>query len=302
MSDGLNGLSCSGPFRMGLPAVLFLREEDINMSFIARLMRRARRALPVSCHPHPHPHAPRKTCSRYVIADVASAVWGPSGVTVALTGGSTQIYEPAKSAAKPYTGRLLFTEELRKSHERQMQRLTLFEKQLHENPELGQLVVPVLAQRCMGKKNLDILELGPAYTTAVPEAMWKLLGTYTAVDFSKPYLLKQQSFLRALPGWSARYRMITSDTYELTLASSSCDLVVTSCHPPLVSASVEDKCMVIDKVHSLLREGGTFVVFPWYFGEQQCQVNQHLLERFELIQVAHQTCDKQRLLLVLEKR
>jgi SAM-dependent methyltransferase len=198
-------------------------------------------------------------------------------------------------------GRLIFTEELRLSHESQIQEITNQELSQYECTELKQLITPVLSQ-WLNRNNLHIVELGPAFTTAIPEALDDKLLTYSAVDFSPPYLQKQQERLKKLPNLAIRTRSIISDTYDLQLPECSADLIVTSCHPPLVSASIEDKRLVLDKIHHILKPNGVFAIFPWYFNEQPQAVTTHLLKLFHVRCIAHKNNAKRRTLLILEKR
>ncbi|GEM_PF-1060823 len=269
------------------------------MSIITWFTNKVRR---IRTSPAPLHAQPRRQRS-YVCIDVAgAAVRKDGGITLDTTIGTQTVRGSSPSYTPLFASRLVFGEEIRKSHSDQMRSLSTHDQSMREFPDLRLLVVPAIRAWFLGKSKIDVVELGPAYTTAVPEALSEMLSSYTAVDFSAPYLKKQLELLAQHPHLLARSRQIAVDTYDLQLPDSSCDLLVTSCHPPLVSASTDDKCLVIDKIHALLRTGGYLVVFPWYFAEQQMKVNKHLLQRFALRRIAYQQGVNSRLLLVLQKQ
>ncbi len=265
---------------------------------IHRRLLNQRRATPGTGKPQPG-RKPKPSFD-YVKVDAVS-VKENGIVLLDTTGGGRFVFEP-KSVTRIIPGRLRYSEATYKAHEELVRNITRRDKCPHDSPELACFLAPALATWAVGRKQLDVLELGPAHTTDVPDALASVVSSYTAVDFSLPFLRKQRELLAETPELLARCRYVVADTYELTLPPSSSDLVVVSCHPPLVSASIEDKCMVIDKIHKFLKPGGTLTVFPWHFDEQQVEVNRHVLSRFKLQYIAFQEESTKRLLLFLEKR
>lgn len=87
---------------------------------------------------------------------------------------------------------------------------------------------------------IDILELGPGYTTTIPAGLETKIKTYVGIDFSQPYADKQRERLSNNPSLLHRCTTIVSNTYDLEVADKSADLVVTSCHPPLISSPIKD--------------------------------------------------------------
>lgn len=223
------------------------------------------------------------------------------GVVELRTATSSITFRP--SNRPPFSpGRLVFSDELRRSHTEQMQEFSLENLQRQESSELRRLLAPVLVDWTSTQQNIDVLELGPAYTTVIAEALEQRLGSYCGVDFSYPYLQKQQEILAAKPALRFRCRTLVSDTFSLKIPARSVDLVVTSCHPPLVSAPVSDKKLVLTKIHEMLRPGGSFAIFPWLFSEQPSEVNEHLLKLFALRRFAHLSGQSSRAFLILVKR
>lgn len=263
--------------------------------WLTSLARRSRRALSAATSsPDPRPS--------YTTSAVSSATFDKDGSVKLHTSSEKLIYRPKAGSSQFTVGRLVFTETMRLGHEEQMRESTRKELRKYESPELRKMIAPILKGWASAKANLDVLELGPAYTTAIPEALSENLHSYHAVDFSQPYLQKQQEILQENPALAALCHMTVSDIYDLDKAKASCDLIFASCHPPLVSSSIEDKCAVLDKIHALLRAGGTFALFPWYFSEQPQAVNRHLLQLFQVRQVAYQKDWRARLFLILERR
>lgn len=223
-------------------------------------------------------------------------------LTVDAADGASLLYRCGSRRPLVPPGRLVYAASTYRSHEEQMRELTRKRRCPFDSPELEIFIAPILKRWAAGRSGLDILELGPAHTTEIPDVLEPSISSYTAVDFSPPFLRKQRELLADNPSLLARSRHIVADTYELSLPKECCDLVVVSCHPPLVSASVEDKILVIDKIHSFLRAKAVFSLFPWVFQEQPALVTQHLLNRFTLSHMAWRGTDTNRLLLFLEKK
>lgn len=265
------------------------------LAWLSSLVRWSRRALSGAARsPIQRPN--------FTSVSISSASVDEDGSVRLCQGLETLIYKPELGRSQFFVGRLIFTEELRLDHEKQMRETTREQLLKYESPELRNMISPILKGRFSARGQLDVLELGPAYTTAIPEALSDKLGTYHAIDFSRPYLQKQQELLEENSALAAKCRRTVVDIYDLDTPVASLDLVFASCHPPLVSAPIEDKCAVLDKVHALLRSGGTFALFPWYFSEQPPAVNRHLLKLFHVKQIAYHEDWRVRLFVILEKR
>ncbi len=244
--------------------------------------------------------SPRNSQTSFSVIEVLKASIDGDGVTLETTNASL-LFRPSKRPQFS-PGRLLFTDDLHRSHAKQIQSLSAKELLTFESSELRELIVPVLVDWSSTKSKIDVLELGPAYTTVIAEELEKNLGSYCGVDFSPPYLQKQQERLQRHLSLRSRCRTIVSDTFSLSVPDESVDLVVTSCHPPLVSASVIDKQLVLTKIHQMLTRGGALAVFPWSFHEQPREVNEHLLQLFTVQRFAHLPGESHRALLILVKR
>jgi SAM-dependent methyltransferase len=273
-----------------------------NSSWLKGLALRLRKASSFSPKCSSREAASRSKRKTYTVRCVTDAVIDKDGIVKITTEPETMVYRPKLGHSTFSVGRLIFSDSMRLGHAEQMRKVTKRQLSQFESPELKKMITPIMKEWTANKADLDVLELGPAYTTAIPEALYPVLRSYRAVDFSLPYLQKQREILNENPSLAARCQMIVSDIYDLKLATGSCDLIFTSCHPPLVSSSADDKCEVLDKIYALLRTGGTFALFPWYFNEQPQAVNEHLLRLFCVRQVAHQNDWRERLLIILEKR
>lgn len=56
--------------------------------------------------------------------------------------------------------------------------------------------LPMISRRYSSASNLNLLEIGPANSTAVPRAFDSRLGVYSTVDFSRPLIDQQASALQ----------------------------------------------------------------------------------------------------------
>ncbi|MBI1267885.1 MAG: hypothetical protein GC193_10700 [Cryomorphaceae bacterium] len=218
------------------------------------------------------------------------------------TSGAIFSFKAEPKGLRPSFGRLSYTPETGRFHEELVRRLTEEGKNPLKSHELSRFVAPSLAEWATDKRGLDVIELGPAFTTEIPFSLEPVIGSYTAIDFSPPFLNKQRELLAANPELLVRCNHLVANTYELWLPGSSTDFAVAVCHPPLVSATAQDKILILERLHSLLRAGGTLAVFPWYFNEQPISVSRYILERFRLRRVAYLPGQKVRLLLILEKQ
>ncbi|MBC7997389.1 MAG: class I SAM-dependent methyltransferase [Leptolyngbya sp.] len=267
------------------------------MSVVKRFELRRQRNL----HTAAPPRRRRRKVSDFRSLDVMSASVEVSTAVTLKTDVTTFSYPSVYETKSRFIGRLKYNEGMAKSHF-QLAASVSFEGRHHaSSDDLKVLVSPALKSWMQGRKNLHVVELGPSYTTVIPEALEQYLGSYTAVDFSGPLLDRQMGFLKRLPGLANCCTKIVSDTFDLVLPPSSIDLVVTSCHPPLVSAPVTDCIQVIKTVHEILKPGEFFAVFPWIFSEQAPSVNRLLLTKFALKRVAFRRGLDERLLLLLQK-
>lgn len=172
--------------------------------------------------------------------------------------------------------------------------------ELEDEPssELRTLLGPLLRERYGDGRDVTVMELGPATSTTVAESLPG--ARYLGVDLSGPYL-EQSS--RMLDGrLAAQHFHALGDTYALPVQEGACDLVITSCHPPFVSASPQDKCLALDEVARALAPGGEFILFPYDFEKQPSEVNEHLRKRFELVDSRMSPLGDGRAALVLRKR
>ncbi len=265
------------------------------LAWLSSLVRWSRRVLSGAAR------SPKKKLN-FTAVSISSASADEDGNVRLCNGSATLIFKPNSGQSQFFVGRLVFTEALRLEHEKQMRETAREQLLKYQSPELRNMILPVLKEWLSGRGKLDVLELGPAYTTAIPEGLIDKLGSYHAIDFSLPYLQRQQEILQENAALAPRCQRTVVDIYDLEKPEASFDLVFTSCHPPLVSSSIEDKCAVLDKVHALLRPGGTFALFPWYFSEQPQAVNRHLLKLFHVKRIAYQHDWRVRLFIILEKR
>ena len=171
---------------------------------------------------------------------------------------------------------------------------------LEDSPasELRTMLGPMLRDRYGDGREKTVMELGPATSTTVAESLPG--ARYLGVDLSGPYLEQSSRMLEGR--LAAQHFHALGDTYALPVQEGSCDLVVTSCHPPFVSAIPSDKCLALDEVARALAPGGEFVLFPWNFEKQPPEVNAHLEERFELVDRRMSPLGNGREALVLRKR
>lgn len=150
------------------------------------------------------------------------------------------------------------------------------------NQEVGQFLAPLIANRYGQARNQAIAELGPSVTTQLATATSHPSNRYVAVDGSEPLLEYQMGLLADRTASS--FFSVKGDTYNLPLKPESVDLVMTSCHPPFVSSSVDDRKLALDQVHQALKPGGEFVLFPYHEKEQPAEFRQYLSDKFEMIE------------------
>lgn len=174
--------------------------------------------------------------------------------------------------------------------------------QLKDGPdsELKTLIGPMLQARYSHKQGMTVAELGPSTSTTVAETLAHGTNRYVGVDLSEPLAEKQIEFLVA--GGAEQFFNVKGDTYALPLHSNSCDLILTSCHPPFVSSVLEDRKMALDEVHRSLKPGGEFLLFPYNEKKQPPEFQAYLQERFELVDRRLSPLGDDRFAVVLQKR
>lgn len=187
---------------------------------------------------------------------------------------------------------------------RQRMETTANEDLLREDDlELRPFVAPLLDARYGDRKDMTILELGPATSTVVPDTLAGRGHRYVAMDLSMPFLEKNRELLHDLghtaDGMAVQVR---GDSYGLPFRDGTCDLVFTSCHPPFVSASPEDQVLALSEAARVLKEGGEFVLFPWHSEEKDPRVEGYLLRTFEVAERHTSPLGPGRDLLILRKR
>lgn len=120
----------------------------------------------------------------------------------------------------------------------------------------------LLRMRYVGKRDLDVVELGPRATTLVPYTLQHHMRHYLGIDYSPSCVAKQAELLKfqKIPRSSARL----GNTYWLELEDASQDLVIASCHDPLYSGSPTHLSQSFGEVHRILRERGELILVPWH--------------------------------------
>lgn len=176
------------------------------------------------------------------------------------------------------------------------------EEELRDGPnsELKTLIGPMLQERYTHTQGLTVAELGPSTSTTVAETLAHGSNRYIGVDLSEPLAEKQIEFLVA--GGAEQFFNVKGDTYALPLRSNSCDLILTSCHPPFVSSTVEDRKLALDEVHRSLKPGGEFLLFPYNEKTQPPEFQAYLADRFEIVERRLSPLGAERFAVVLQKR
>ena len=162
--------------------------------------------------------------------------------------------------------------------------------------------IPILRDLYGKRKDLRILELGPSYESFVPEALEDNLAIYAAVDLEETALQKQREFLAARKSLSKRVLLLSTDSHQLQFVKDSFDLIVTNCHPPLVSATITQQCRLLETLYDCLAPGGELVIHPIRFEKKNPRIVKTMLRLFEIKAIAHRLNDSTRKLLVLKKR
>jgi|JI10StandDraft_1071094.scaffolds.fasta_scaffold961075_1 ubiquinone/menaquinone biosynthesis C-methylase UbiE len=176
------------------------------------------------------------------------------------------------------------------------------EQELRDSPrsELKTLIGPMLQARYTHTQDLTVAELGASTSTTVAETLAHGSNRYIGVDLSEPLAEKQIDFLTNDD--TQNFWNVQGDTYALPLHSDSCDLILTSCHPPFVSSSLEDRKLALDEVHRALKPGGEFLLFPYSHEKQPAEFQAHLAERFEIVDKQLSPLGGDRYAVILQKR
>jgi SAM-dependent methyltransferase len=176
------------------------------------------------------------------------------------------------------------------------------ESELRDGPrsELKTLIGPMLAARYTHTQNLTVAELGASTSTTVAETLAHGSNRYIGVDLSEPLAEKQIEYLTA--DGTQNFWNVKGDTYALPLQNDSCDLILTSCHPPFVSSSVDDRKLALDEVHRALKPGGEFLLFPYNDKRQPAEFQAHLAEHFQIVDKQLSPLGDDRYAVILQKR
>ncbi|MBI3924552.1 MAG: class I SAM-dependent methyltransferase [Armatimonadetes bacterium] len=170
-----------------------------------------------------------------------------------------------------------------------------------EGVELLDFIGPLLARHFAGRAGMNVVELGPATSTTVPTALKDQLAHYFGMDLSVPFLERSRDLLT-----EEGYRIpsaypVLGDTFHTPFEDGVADLVLTSCHPPFVSASPPDMLQAMAEVRRILKPGGEFWLFPWTPGEAHPAVEAWLNSHFELVETHASPLGDDRQLLVLRR-
>lgn len=213
---------------------------------------------------------------------------------------SDVITKPTISPTPIGSKRWVVTPQIEASHRQQVETLPVSELKDGQNSELVMDIGPFLHQRYAGRDNLTVVELGPATSTTVAHSLSNPSNRYVAVEQSQPYLEKQLEFLTA--DTTAQAYGVKGDTYNLPIQKGSCDLLVTSCHPPFVSSSVPDRLEAFDEVYQALKPGGEFVLFPYSEAKQPDEVKAFVAQHFEIVDQTQSHHGPDRLAVVFRKK
>lgn len=140
-----------------------------------------------------------------------------------------------------------------------------------------------LAKRYRERSNLNVVELGPHTTTIVAKTMAPFMAAYVGVEKSIRVVSQQIEHFRQIPNAS----IIWDDSRSLSMADKSVDVVVASCHPALLSGSVESMRDAHAEVSRVLRDDGDLILLPWTEAYEQDQdPNRKHFAPFELYRAA----------------
>lgn len=160
-------------------------------------------------------------------------------------------------------------------------------KQEEENGELENFTKPVIHNRYNKRSNMTVVEFGPVYTTAVPEALKGNGNEYVGLEIAKAYIEKQREFLLSDPVLSSQSSEIFGDLRKMPFKPASADLLVASCCNPFYDKNTSRVIDVIDDMAEVLKPGGEAVIVPFNLENDKDideSVKKHLLKRFEVVE------------------
>jgi len=133
-------------------------------------------------------------------------------------------------------------------------------KHEEENGELVSFTKPVIHNRYNKRSNMTVIEFGPVYTTAVPEALKGNGNEYVGLEIAKAFIEKQREFLLSDPVLSSQSSEIFGDLRKMPFKPASADLIVASCCNPFYGKNAS---RVIDDMAEVLKPGGEVVIVPF---------------------------------------
>ncbi len=281
--------------RSAYPCALALFQQTISLrgySGLVKIQPLATHRLPATRRPAVVPAAPQEPTDHYVVFGRES-----SEIPAAI---SDVVCPPQMKLGGFPSERWVVTPQIEAFHKQHVS--TTPAEELLDGPdsELKTLIGPMLQARYTHTQGLTVAELGPSTSTTVAETLAHGSNRYIGVDLSEPLAEKQIEFLVA--GGAEQFFNVKGDTYALPLQSNSCDLILTSCHPPFVSSTVEDRKLALDEVHRSLKPGGEFLLFPYNEKTQPPEFQAYLADRFAIVERRLSPLGSDRYAVVLQKR
>jgi hypothetical protein len=123
-------------------------------------------------------------------------------------------------------------------------------------------LMPYLNDRYGKRLDLNVLEIGPARTTAVARTLASNCKLYVGLDCDPALVKVQQEFLNKEDLSNAR--ALVGDVYNLSIATDSQDVVFASRTTPLSSAFAtrESLTRAYSEIARVLKPNGEFVLYP----------------------------------------
>jgi len=211
--------------------------------------------------------------------------------------------EPEKSDSE-------FAKELNEFAEKRMNGFTYqdYKEEQKFGDELEDFTKPVIHNRYRDRKNMTVLEFGPVYTTAVPEALKGNGNEYVGLELGRPYIEKQREFLSLDPVLSSQSSEISGDMRKIPFKPASVDLMVASCCNPFFDKKESKVIDMFDEMARVLRPGGEAVIVPFSLEEGlSANVKESIFRNFELVEThrsitEYANCEDVRDLQVLRRR